>query len=542
VHPFHLFRFLRVVDSNTSEMPSMHSRIRKILAGALAVLVVVVCTVAILIHRAGPILRGRVIQTLSDRFHSKVELAAFHVSVNNGLQVSGEGLRIYGQSDPNIHQPGEQALISVAEFKFRAGIWDLLRTPSRIDNVFVRGMTLNLPPKNQRQQIANVQGRGGKAKIFVAHFTCDHAQLVINTSEQGKLPLVFDIRNLKMDDPSPGGPLQFEADLANPKPVGMIHSHGSFGPWQADDPRDTAVKGDYSFDHADLSTIKGVGGILSSQGSYAGTLNNIVVDGKTETPDFRIAKTGHPIPLNTEFHAIVDGTTGDTYLHPVKARIQHTPLVARGFVVRISRPEGHWVRLDVAIDKGKIEDLLWLGVRTDPTVMTGEVQLTTKFDLPPGEDDLSDRLKLLGKFAVANAHFTNAKLQRKIGTLSLRSQGKPRLAKGGAPEDVLSSMSGKFALRAGVLSFSELQFMVPGTEVSMAGKYSLDGNQFDFHGKARMQAKLSHMTTGWKSVLLKPVDPFFSKNGAGTEFPVKVTGTKSEPHFGLDFGHKEDKD
>jgi hypothetical protein len=40
------------------------------------------------------------------------------------------------------------------------------------------------------------------------------------------------------------------------------------------------------------------------------------------------------------------------------------------------------------------------------------------------------------------------------------------------------------------------------------------------------------------SVLLKPVDPFFSKHGAGAEIPLKVTGTKSEPHFGLDFGHK----
>jgi hypothetical protein len=74
---------------------------------------------------------------------------------------------------------------------------------------------------------------------------------------------------------------------------------------------------------------------------------------------------------------------------------------------------------------------------------------------------------------------------------------------------------------------------------SISGTYSLDGNQFEFHGKARMDAKLSHMVTGWKSILLKPIDPFFSKGGAGTEVPVKVTGTKSAPHFGLDFGHKD---
>jgi hypothetical protein len=76
--------------------------------------------------------------------------------------------------------------------------------------------------------------------------------------------------------------------------------------------------------------------------------------------------------------------------------------------------------------------------------------------------------------------------------------------------------------------------------VNLTGTYSLDGNIFDFHGTARLDAKVSQMVTGWKSILLKPVDPFFSKNGAGTEVPFKITGTKSEPHFGLDFHHKGD--
>lgn len=74
----------------------------------------------------------------------------------------------------------------------------------------------------------------------------------------------------------------------------------------------------------------------------------------------------------------------------------------------------------------------------------------------------------------------------------------------------------------------------------MTGQYTLDGNTFDFYGKVRLDAELSHMVTGWKSVLLKPVDPFFKRNGAGTEVPIKITGTKSEPRIGLDFGHKSD--
>ena len=109
---------------------------------------------------------------------------------------------------------------------------------------------------------------------------CDHAQLVINTSTPGKLPLVFDIQNLTMDETAPGQALRFEADLANPKPVGMIHSSGRFGPWQEDSPQETPVEGSYSFTGADLSTIKGIGGMLSSTGRYSGALDNIVVDGK----------------------------------------------------------------------------------------------------------------------------------------------------------------------------------------------------------------------------------------------------------------------
>src|SRR5204863_250845 len=189
-----------------------------------------------------------------------------------------------------------------------------------------------------------------------------HAR-IINTLKPDKLPLEFVIANLGMKEIGPGQPLRFIATLVNPKPVGHIQSSGLFGPWQADDPRSTPVRGKYSFSNADLSTLKGIGGILSSAGDYDGTVGNIVVDGKTETPDFRIAISGRPVPLSTEFHAIVDGTSGDTYLEPVKATILHSSLVARGSVLRVKESKGHRIVLDVAVDHARIEDLLELGVR-----------------------------------------------------------------------------------------------------------------------------------------------------------------------------------
>jgi len=494
-------------------------------------------TIGIAIYRAEPILKGRLIETLSARFHSRVELAGFHVSVAHGLRVSGEGLKIFGTSDLNIHKPGIQPLIAIEEFRFGASVLNLLHTPMRVHRVYLKGLELNIPPKEQEQE--GISLKGGKIKIYVDEFLCQQARLVINTLRPGRLPLEFDISNLQMKEIGPGQPLRFDATLVNPKPVGAIQSSGLLGPWQADDPRSTPVRGNYSFSNADLGTIKGIGGILSSRGDYSGTLGNIVVDGKTDTPDFRITISGHAVPLHTEFHAIVDGISGDTYLEPVEGKILHSSLVAKGSVLRVKDPNGHRVLLDVTVDHARVEDLLKLGVRTDPPVMTGAAEFKTKFDLSPGDAEVSDRLRLTGKFRISGAHFTNEKVQSKVDALSMRSQGKPKGAKDDVPDNVLSQMTGTFKLLNGLLSFSQLHFRVPGTKVDMTGKYSLDGNQFDFHGKARMDAKLSHMVTGWKSVLLKPVDPFFSKHGAGTEIPVKVTGTKSEPRVGLDFGHKD---
>jgi hypothetical protein len=302
------------------------------------------------------------------------------------------------------------------------------------------------------------------------------------------------------------------------------------------------VEGNYSFSNADLSTITGIGGTLSSTGQYAGTLGNLVVTGKTDTADFQIAISGHPVPLHTEFHAIVDGTSGDTYLRPVKATFLHSSFTADGSVVRVSNPNGHDIELNVVLNHALIEDLLRLGVRTDPPVMTGPVEMKTRLSLAPGEANVANRLKLAGAFRVPEGYFTNLKVQAKLDSLSLRSRGKPRQARDNPDENVPVDLQGVFTLKDGLLSFSLLHFRVPGTHVEMTGVYTLDGQEFDFHGKARLDARVSQMTTGWKSILLKPVDPFFSKNGAGTEVPIRITGTESEPHFGLDFHHKDERE
>ncbi len=490
-------------------------------------------------HHAGPMLRARVIQTLSRRFDSQVMLGEFDVSVLNGLQVEGKDLSLRSNVDPT--SPPQ---IRVGQFSFHAGLLDVFRSPLHIGLVQLHGLRLMIPPKNQRSAMPKSKKSHRKISIVIDKIVSDNAVLTIMTDKPGKIPLKFDIHSLTLTRVGPNDPMHFEAHLVNPKPLGDIATSGNFGPWNAHQPSDTPVSGSYSFIHADLSTTHGITGMLSSQGQYSGQMNTITVDGTTNTPDFSVDVSGHKVDLTTQFHAIVNGTNGNTYLQPVKAQFLHTHITATGDVVRDLKQNGHDIDLKVTIDKGRVEDLLWLGVKTDPPVMAGNVQLRTKFYLPPGRQPVNRKLRLQGTFGVENVLFSNAAIQKKVDQLSLRSRSRAAEAKDMDSEtgvqlpgqqDVRANMHGVFELGDGKLELPQLVCTVPGVEIRLAGVYALDGREFDFAGRARMQAPVSGIVGGWKGKLLKPLDSFFSKNGAGTEIPIRITGTSSNPHFRLNY-------
>src|SRR5208337_1655920 len=185
----------------------------------------------------------------------------------------------------------------------------------------------------------------------------------------GKLPLEFAIAHIKLTHVRPDKPMQFDAELTNPRPAGKILTSGSMGPWSVEDPGETPVAGSYRFDHADLSVFKGIAGILSSTGKYEGVLRDLVVDGQTDTPDFRLTHFGTALSLHTVFHAHVDGTNGDTLLQPVDATLGQSHFTAEGKIVRVpagalpdgaARPGGHEISLKVNVDRGRMEDFLRL--------------------------------------------------------------------------------------------------------------------------------------------------------------------------------------
>jgi hypothetical protein len=241
------------------------------------------------------------------------------------------------------------------------------------------------------------------------------------------------------------------------------------------------------------------------------------------------------MPLHTVFHAYVDGTSGDTYLDPVQARLASSDFTARGKVVLI-RGQGHDIDLKVDVPHASIQDFLELGVKTQPPLMNGVVTMKAHLHIPPGDKRVPQKIELAGAFELHDVRFNNPQFQDKVDGLSARAQGKPKDVAAYSTDhaaEVSSMMSAKFSLAHGQMTVDDLHYQIPGALVLMNGVYSLDGNLFEFKGHVRTDATASQMVTGWKSWLLKPVDPFLKKNGAGLELPISISGTQGDVHFGL---------
>ncbi|MGC2196124.1 MAG: AsmA-like C-terminal region-containing protein [Terriglobales bacterium] len=480
--------------------------------------------------RLTPIVRNRALDMLRSRFDSEAEIGDLQVSALHGISVSGKALvlRHHGRTDV-------PPLIEIREFSGHMGWLSLVEKPWHIQRVELKGLTIRIPPKEKRQFEAKQKHRD--IPVIVDELVSDDGELDLMPSNPEKPIHQFLIHNLLMHSVGLGHSAPFKASLTNAVPPGEITTEGHFGPWQVEAPGQTPLSTKYTFKSADLGVFHGIAGILSSEGKFGGVLEDIDVNGETTTPDFSLSIAGHPLMLKTDFQATVDGTNGDTLLHPVVAQFLNTMLVCTGGVVKAFRGPGREIVLDVKTDHARLEDLLRLAVKGDRPPMTGAVRLATKFDLPPGPGEIVDRLRLDGKFGIGAAEFTDAGIRQKLENLSRRGQGKPKDEDAGS---AVSELKGSFLLKEGQISFRNLTFAVTGATVELAGTYGLRDEKLDFHGTLRLQAKLSEATTGFKSFFLKAFDPFFRKNGV-TVLPIKVTGTRDQPSFSLDFHHKKDE-
>ena len=484
-----------------------------------------------------PTLRAQAIQYLHNRFHSYVELAAIHINrpkmstvqilLRHGrgaiVGVEGDGLSIRFAGDRS-----QQPLFTIKKLFFTIDLGILLASKKSVNFVSIEGMEINIPPKRERPSLEG--GERTDSGVVIQNVQIKDAVLVLLPKDSGKPPLRFNIARLHLQSAGENSAMRYDADLAIPKPPGTVRSSGNFGPWNMAEPGDTPLKGNYTFDNADLGIFAAIAGTLSSKGTFDGSLNSVAVRGTTYVPNFELKMAGNPLPLSTTFEAQVDGTNGNTVLQPVRATLGHTNFTTTGAVIKHEEYSKRSIDLKVDMPNGDMRDLLRLAMK-GPPFMEGFINMKSGIGIPPLTGTVKQKLLLDGTFDLHNARFLKSTIQNQIDQLSRRGQGQP---KNEEIDEVISKMQGSFHLENEVMTFRSLAFEVPGAAVSVAGNYDMGNDMLAFHGALKLDAKISETVTGWKRWLLKPADPFFAKNGAGTFLKIKIVGDAHHPKFGLD--------
>jgi hypothetical protein len=251
---------------------------RRLLWVAVALLAILAAITVELATGTTSYVRDAVVNALNARFASQVAMDGLQVRVFPSPAVTGQGLilRQGGRTDV-------PPVLTVSNFSATAGLFGLRRSPVRLETVDVEGMQINIAP-----------GRGGAPRstgqkmptLYIDRLTAKNAAFEIWPRDPTKLPRHFDIHDLEMRQIGRTSAASFHASITNPKPHGRIDTEGTFGPWNPDDPQLTPLSGDYLFGNANLDTIKGIGGTLSSGGTFEGILERIA--GRPRRPTSRL--------------------------------------------------------------------------------------------------------------------------------------------------------------------------------------------------------------------------------------------------------------
>jgi hypothetical protein len=335
----------------------------------------------------------------------------------------------------------------------------------------------------------------------------------------------FPIHHLHIEDLSRDKQVTYAVDMDTPIPYGAIHASGNFGPLNVKTLGDTRVSGRFTYDHIRLHDAGNLHGVLASSGTFEGPLSAIHAAADAQAPDFAV-DNGQPTPLAGRIDCTVSGLTGDVQYHTLAVTAGKSTVQASGST---AGPGGKSTKLDIAVNQGRAEDILHPFLHR-PSPIKGPVRLHAHAYLAPSrEGAFLHRLHVDGAFDVSKEVVTDRQTERSLSAFSVRAQG------GKAPDaskDIsaplptqLSSLTGPVTIRDAVVTTHGLTFKVAGAQALLSGTFNLHNSAAHLVGNVTTKADIAHDATGWKSILLKPLAPFFRKKKAGAVIPIAVTGT-----------------
>jgi AsmA-like C-terminal region len=534
---------------------------------ALAVLLVALATAGMIIATHWPFSQAKITQSLQETFPATVTFHAIHSTYLPHPGCIAEGVEFRRVGRPS----GTPPIATIQHLTIQAHYTDIFFRPGYLAHIIMDGVHLQVPAIGTPLDATGWHET--PSTIRVGEILADGAVIEIARANP-QPPLRFDVHTLKLTSVSRNEPLSYAVALHNPLPPGEIRAHGQFGPWNSDAPGQTPVAGEYIFQNADLSVFEGIAGILLGKDKFQGILQHIETRGRIDIPDFMVTQAEHPVHLTADYRAIVNGTNGDVALQDVTASYLHTTVHGKGEIAGHAGQHGKTTSLDLTVREGHIQDLLWMFVHGKKSALNGVTNLTAHVIIPPDLHPFLRQIRMSGDFGISGGEFSKASTQADVDTLSERARGlKPAEAKTSGTnsaeakpgevkpveiksadaktsqnvsdqnlEDVISNLAGHVEVRDGIAHFRDFSFAVPGAFAKVHGVYNLENKEVNLHGTLKTEAELSEMSTGFKSVLLKPLNVVFKKKHAGAEVPVHLIGTYKNPEFGLDLPIKKSDD
>jgi hypothetical protein len=448
---------------------------------------------------------------------SQVTIAKYHRTYFPNPGFVATGLILRRTSALNLPPIGTAETLTVQ------GSWlDLFLLRERVRKVNIQGLHIILPEAGS--PASKLEFPPGSSMDFsgpttlIEEMNLHDGLLDIVRADGGRYS--FPIRNLQIRNLQQGRTVNYAVDMRNPIPSGHIESTGTFGPLNPRDLASTPLSGTFTFDKVSLSDVGNVQGTLSSQGSFHGLLGAISATATTHTSDFAVSR-GRPTPVDGKVNCTINGLNGDVDLDSIEATLGSTLIQAHGTVG--GNPKV--TNLDISVTNGRVQDLLHPFVHNQVPV-TGSVWMHSHAYLAPSRDGggFLHRLQVDGAFAAPAERATDRATERSISNFSHRAQGGKDDSSAGSETDAISALGGPATIRDGKVSSQHLTFTIPGAQATMHGTFDFHSETVHLLGTLKMDTDLSHAATGFKSLLLKPLAPFFKKKKAGALVPIAVTG------------------
>jgi hypothetical protein len=516
---------------------------KSLLIGTAMLLALLLGAGLLAIRLVTPRTQGAIATWLVEQFGGRATIDEVRWSLRPALRIAASGVKVW----TSTAQEGDP-LVAIEHVRLETTIRDLRATPRRVGRVELQGLVVRVPPRKRSgggstprdtaRPPGSSQARaggnsGGTPAARIDRIVAKGTRVEIRSSRPEKPPLVFDVHDLTLSEVAPGEPMKYVARLTNPKPIGEVATEGTLGAWNKDDPGSTTIDGTFRFANADLGSLRGLEGILQSEGRYTGSIGEIHATGAADIAGFAV--TGQPVPLATRYDVVVGGTTGDVVLQPVDVTVLESRLSSAGAIVRSRETKGRRIDMDVRTAQARIEDLLRLAIESEPPPLSGPIELETAMQLEPGDAPVIRRLRLDGRFTMRRARFARTDIQKTLARVSRITGGGP--VGGEAGSSVAANMSGRFTLDGGTLNLSTVSFTVPGTSVRLSGTYGIENGLLDLRGTVKVARSVADVApsrvAGWIEALGR-IDERLKLDTSGTIIPITITGSREKPTFRVD--------